>query len=99
MSVSFSSSLPPKLSVSITTDQLGHSGLIAVDTDGLGGREPENETKNFGRFSPGRSDGRLEVYHKYINIMYIFYDQNVDRVHGRFIQYAGFYVLGGGYVL
>ena len=35
----------PKLSFSITTDQLVHSGLIANDNDSLGGRELDNETK------------------------------------------------------
>ena len=43
-----SNSRSPKLSVSITTDQLALSGLIAGENDSLGGQEPDNETDNFG---------------------------------------------------
>ena len=76
-----SGSRPPKLSVSVTTDQLARSGLIAVETDSLGGREPENENDNFGRCSLGRvavnwmmkCDGRLEVYYKKVYKITIFY--------------------------
>ena len=53
--VLFFGSRSPKLSVSIPTDQLVHSGLIASDNDILGGREPENETDNFGRCLLGRA--------------------------------------------
>ena len=45
----------PKVSVSSTTYQLVRSGLIAVETDSLGGREPENETDTFVCFSLGRA--------------------------------------------
>ena len=37
LSVSFSSSCSPKLSVSITIDQLARFGLIAVENDSVGG--------------------------------------------------------------
>ena len=49
MLVSLSGSHFPKLLVSITIDQLARSGLIADGIIRLGGREPENETDNFGR--------------------------------------------------
>ena len=48
MSFSFSRSSYPKLLVSVTTDQLARSGLIAGENDSLGGQEPENKTDNFG---------------------------------------------------
>ena len=70
--VSLSGSRPPKLSVSIAINQLARSGLVAVETDSLGGGEQENDTDNFSRCSLGcaavnwmmKCDGRLEVYHK-----------------------------------
>ena len=46
--VLFSSSRSTKLSFYITTDKLARSGLITGENDSLGGREPENETDNFG---------------------------------------------------
>ena len=42
-----------KLPVSVSTDQLARSGLIAVETDSLGGQEPENETDSFGHCTLG----------------------------------------------
>ena len=53
LSVLFHSSRYPKLSTSITTDQLARYGLIAAETDSLGGQEPENDTNNFGHFTVG----------------------------------------------
>ena len=58
----------------MTTDQLAHYGLISVDTESLGGQEPEKETKNFVSCPIGRAavslmmkcDGQLSVYHKFI---------------------------------
>ena len=47
--VLFSGYRSSKLSFSITTNQLARLGLIAGENDSLGGREPENETENFGR--------------------------------------------------
>ena len=35
------------MSVSVTTNQLAYSRLIAVETESLGGNKPENETDNF----------------------------------------------------
>ena len=89
-----------KLLVSITTDQLACSGLIAGENDSLGGREPENGNDNSGRCSLDsavvnllmKCDGRLEVYHECIK-MYIFMFKHVDRVHGSFLQYAIFKVV------
>ena len=49
LSVYLSGSRSPKLSSSITTDQLARSRLIAGDNDSLGGREQDNGTENFGR--------------------------------------------------
>ena len=43
------------MSVSITTNQLSCPVLIAVETDSLGGREPENKTDNFGCCLLGRA--------------------------------------------
>ena len=51
--VSFSCSCSPKLSVSITTDQIARSRLISGKNYSLGGQEPENETNNFSHFSLG----------------------------------------------
>ena len=53
--VPFSSSRYTKLLVSIATNQLSHSGFIAGENDSLGGREPENNADNFGRWSLGRA--------------------------------------------
>ena len=61
MSVSFSGSRSPKLLVSITTDQLARSGLIAGDNDSLRGREPENKIGNFGRCSLGHAALNLVI--------------------------------------
>ena len=41
------------MSVSITTDQLERSILIAVETVSLGGKELENNTENFGHCTLG----------------------------------------------
>ena len=46
-------SVSSKLSVSIITDQLESSGLRDVETDSLGGQEPENEINNFGHCKLG----------------------------------------------
>ena len=51
LSVSFSGYCTPKLSVSITTYQLARFGLIAMETESLGVREPENDTDDFGHCS------------------------------------------------
>ena len=51
LSASFYSYRLPKLSVSITTNQLVRSGLMVMETGSLGGQEPENETDSFGRSS------------------------------------------------
>ena len=51
--VLFSGSCYPKILVSITTDQLARSGLIAGENDILSGLEPENKTDNFSRSSLG----------------------------------------------
>ena len=53
LSVSFSGSRSIKLQVSVTTNQLARSRLIAGENDSLGGRESENETDNFSRFLLG----------------------------------------------
>ena len=74
MLVSFSGSHSLKVSVSITTDQLARSVLIAGGNDILGGRELDNETENIGRCAlcyaalnwMMKCDGRLEVYLKLI---------------------------------
>ena len=50
LSVSFYGSRSPKISFSITTDQLVHSRLIAGENESFGGREQENDIENFGRF-------------------------------------------------
>ena len=60
------------MSVFVTTNQFALSELIAVETDSLRGREPENKTDNFGRCSLGsdalnwmiKCDEQLEFYHK-----------------------------------
>ena len=44
--VLFSGSHSPKLAISITTDQLAPSVLIAVESASLDELEPENETNN-----------------------------------------------------
>ena len=51
----FSCSRYPKLSLSVSTDQLAPSGLIACENDSLGIREPENENDNFVRCLIGRA--------------------------------------------
>ena len=48
--VLFSGSNYPKLSFSITTDQLARSVLIVSENDSLLGREPQNKIDNFRRF-------------------------------------------------
>ena len=55
MLVSFYGSLSLKLLVSVTTNRVARSGLISGKNDSLGGREPENETDNFGRCLLGRA--------------------------------------------
>ena len=55
MSVLFSGSRSPRLSLSITTDQVARSGFIAGENDSLGGREQENKTNNFVRFLLGHT--------------------------------------------
>ena len=54
--VLFSGSCYTKIPVSITTDQLARSRLIAGENDSLGGQEPEKETNNFGRCLLGCAD-------------------------------------------
>ena len=62
--VSFSVSFSPKLSLSVTTDQLVCSWLIADKNDSLGGKEPENKTNNFERCSLGHTELNWKnVYH------------------------------------
>ena len=53
LSVSFSGSHSPKLLVSITTNQLARSVLVAGENDSLGGLELENEINNFCHFLLG----------------------------------------------
>ena len=53
--VLFYGSRSPKLSVSIITDQLARSILIAGENDSLGGLESENKTKTFGHTLLGLS--------------------------------------------
>ena len=62
----------PKIPVSITTNQLESSGLIAGENDILEGHEPENKTSKFRRCLLGRTIlnwitkcyGQEEVNHK-----------------------------------
>ena len=49
----FFDSCSPILSVSIPTNQMTRSGLIASKNDSLSGQEPENETDNFRFCSQG----------------------------------------------
>ena len=52
LSVSLSGSRPPKLSVSTYINPKRSNGLVVMETDGLGGQEPDNKTDNFGRHFP-----------------------------------------------
>ena len=61
--VSLYGSRSPKLSFSITIDQLAHSGLISGKNDSLGGRKPENKTKKIGRFLLGRTVLNWKILH------------------------------------
>ena len=53
LSVSFSGSCPPKLSLSLDINPECASRSVVMETDSLGEREPENETDNFGHYPLG----------------------------------------------
>ena len=82
MLVSLSGSHSNKLALSITTNKLARSGLVAVESASLEERDPDNKTDRFGRYSLKggainwmmKCDGRWKFYNKCIK-MYIFYVQ------------------------
>ena len=50
--VSLSGSCPTKLSVSTSINPQRANWSVVVETDSLGGQEPENDTDNFGHHYP-----------------------------------------------